>query len=151
MSNILCDRDRHGLKKRKVTTVSKRAIESLTREAIDPFYDAMEDTIRKLGVGPGRIYNTDETQIRESDGEFVYGDGKRLYREGEKKIGHVTMILTAAASGNILPPAFLFPGATTGNSPLKDGPWKQRSGQLRTASPSFSYRPIRPPSCNLWT
>jgi hypothetical protein len=99
---------------------------SFNWEEVGAFFNNLESVMVKFNFIGTRIFNVDETGISTvSDSEII------LAEKGQKKIGTVssgergqlvTVICSMSASGNFVPPFFIFPRRRMSPLLMKDGP-----------------------------
>jgi len=109
---------------------------SFNKVNVKEFFDKFSDVINKYKFVPSEIYNLDETGIT-----TVQKPCKIISRKGIKQVGAmtsaergslVTLELAVSASGNSIPPMFVFPRVNFQDHFIRDGP----AGCIGAAHPS---------------
>ncbi|MGL5757251.1 hypothetical protein, partial [Plesiomonas sp.] len=96
------------------------------------FFDNLERVMQKYKFGPNDIWNMDETGVT-----TVHRPNKVVARKGHKQVGSltstergtlVTIAAAVSATGNSIPPYFVFPRVYYRDYFLKNGPFGSRGG-----------------------
>ncbi|XP_074037775.1 uncharacterized protein [Leptinotarsa decemlineata] len=102
-----------SLRKPENTSISRAT--SFHKANVDTFYDNYSRALQKYSFLPNRIYNLDETGVLR-----VVQAPNVITKKGVKQVGQavsgergtlVTMVGIISASGNTIPPVFIFPRA----------------------------------------
>lgn len=104
---------KHGLSVRKPENTSLARATAFNRPNIEVFQKNLNQILDKFKLTPERIFNLDETGIT-----TVLPPPKVITKSGQKQVGQissaergelVTMCAIVSASGNSIPPVYLFP------------------------------------------
>lgn len=111
---------------RKPENTSLNRALNFTKANVEEFFANYERALLAKNFGPGIIYNLDETGI-----STVLSSPRIVAKKGVKQVGQVTsaergtsitMCGIISATGNSIPPVFIFPKANFKNNWLKDAP-----------------------------
>lgn len=109
---------------------------SFNRHNVNLFFEKLSDLFNRYNFGANDIYNVDETGVT-----TVQKPAKIIAKKGVKQVGAVTsgergtlvtMCLAINASGNSVPPMFIFPRKNYREYFVSDGP----PGCIGTSNPS---------------
>lgn len=109
---------------------------SFNKHNVAHFFTNLETVLTRLKIGPADIYNMDETGIT-----TVQKPDRVVARRGFKQIGRitsqergtlVTLAMAVSASGNSIPPYFIFPRVNYRHHMVSQGP----PGSVGGANPS---------------
>ncbi|XP_068990461.1 uncharacterized protein [Neodiprion pinetum] len=99
---------------------------SFNKTNIDNFFHKLGDTVLKYNLPPSRIWNLDKTGVT-----TVQNPKKIIAQKGIKQVGAVvsaergtlvTVEMAVSASGNTIPPMFVFPRLKFKDIFIRDGP-----------------------------
>ena len=121
---------------RKAEATSLNRIKGFNKDEVSIFFQNLQTVLTKHKFDQNHVYNMDETGI-----SVVHNPNKVIAQKGQKRVGaatsaergkNITVICAMSASGNYIPPFFIFPRKR--HSPLleKDGP----PGALYHVTPS---------------
>ena len=111
---------------RKAEATSLNRVSAFNKEEITHFYNMLGDLMEKHRFSPNNMYNADETGIT-----TVTDPGKVLAKKGQRRVGavtsgergtNITVMCAMSASGNYIPPMFIFPRQRMTPLLEKDGP-----------------------------
>ncbi|XP_063932672.1 uncharacterized protein LOC135144577 [Zophobas morio] len=111
---------------RKAEATSLNRVSAFNKEEITHFYNMLGDLMEKHRFSLNNIYNADETGIT-----TVTDPGKVLAKKGQRRVGavtsgergtNITVMCAMSASGNYIPPMFIFPRQRMTPLLEKDGP-----------------------------
>lgn len=113
-----------SIRKPEATSIAR--ISGFNKDAVKLFYNNLDELYQKYNFQPDRIYNVDETGI-----STVPQVTKILGPKGIKQLGkvvswergrNITVVCAISASGNYVPPMFIYPRERMSNLLKKDGP-----------------------------
>lgn len=125
-----------NLSLRKPESTSLARAMAFNRHNVNLFFEIFKEAYERLGVLPTRIWNIDETGVN-----TVPNSRQILCQTGLKQVGqiksgergtNVSMCCCISASGNALPPAYIFPRMRFKSSMLRGAP----AGSLGLANQS---------------
>lgn len=133
---------RHDLSFRKAEHTSSARAHGFNQEAVNTFFNLLEEIYSKYDLTPDRIFNVDETGIS----VVPKSSPKVVAQKGRKQVGglvaaergeSVTAEICMSASGIYMPPMLIFPRVKENLDLLRDAPtgaWAEfhKSGYMQT-------------------
>lgn len=99
---------RNDLSIRAAEATSLGRAMKFNKPVVEQFFNNLRQIYEKYNLGPGQVYNIDETALT-----TVQQTGKVLARKGQKQAGERGTLVTICgwinASGNNKPPLLIFP------------------------------------------
>ncbi|KAJ2937697.1 hypothetical protein O0L34_g17508 [Tuta absoluta] len=117
---------RNSLSVRKAEGTSFNRAFAFNREEIGLFFELLGQVLEKFKFPPRNIYNVDETGVT-----TVQDPGKVVAAKGQKRVGsitsgergqNVTAVCAVSATGQYVPPMFIYPRQRHSAALEKDGP-----------------------------
>ncbi len=125
--DLFLRRHRAELSIRQTSGVSRARIRGFTKEAVNGFYDLLQNEYETHFYPANRIYNVDETGISVCPSKYP----KVVAKKGKQQVGAlaaaergalVTVVCCMNANGDFVPPHFIFPRKKENTLLLKHAP-----------------------------
>ncbi|KAF0729643.1 hypothetical protein AaE_009356 [Aphanomyces astaci] len=108
-------RARHKDLTNRVAQVISRARNSVDEAGVDRMFNSVHKTVIENKLTADRIFNMDETAFasrRKSSTVIALKGSQNVWAKTVSPSFHLSIVACVSASGNIMPPLFLFPGET---------------------------------------
>ncbi|KAF0708480.1 hypothetical protein AaE_013195 [Aphanomyces astaci] len=108
-------RQRHPILTRRMAQVISHARNAVDPAGVERLHKTLAETISKNGITAERIFNMDETAFtsrKKGSSVIALKGSQNVWAKAVSPNFHLSIVACASASGNILPPLFLFPGDT---------------------------------------